>query len=83
VIDASGIPWDVATQIVVANEAVTFGADFDDFSKQCGGRRRNYFVYKAPSILDPIWNPANVYQRFVEGGIRTQQAASLPESPPW
>jgi hypothetical protein len=60
-----------------------FGADFDDFSKQCGGRRRNYFVYKAPSILDPIWNPANVYQRFVEGGIRTQQAASLPESPPW
>ena len=72
-IDAAGNQWDTVVQIDVVNETVAFGSDFDDFAKQCGSRHVDFSRYKTPSILDKVWNPPDVYQRFVQEGIRTQQ----------
>jgi len=75
VIDAAGETWNLAAQIDVANETVTFGADFDEFRQHCGGRRRNRFLVKEPSVLDKIWNPPDVYAKVVQEAIRTEQPA--------
>lgn len=74
-VDATGMNWNLATIVDVPNETVTFGADFDDFTKHCARQRRNFLRFKVPSLLDQVWNPPDVYSQVFQEAIRTEQPA--------
>ncbi len=75
VIDASGAECNLSNIVDVPNETVTFGADFQQFVQECESHRKEWSLVEEPTVLDPVWNPPDVYYRGVQRAIRTQQPA--------
>ncbi|CAN5878698.1 hypothetical protein BH23GEM9_BH23GEM9_08620 [soil metagenome] len=73
VVDGSGYRWKVSHHVDVPNETVQFRDDFSEFTARCEGGRREWQLIETPSLLDRVWNPPDVYVKYVQEAIRTGQ----------